>query len=411
MVEMEKSKKPWENKALSKFVKSFGRDKKILVVVAILFVIIITGLIVIYRLHEEDHLYMYKGKNLMVNEKSLHFEIKNELKEQVLSGQFWKSKLNKRLPYDCSKVKGFQGTLCLYWKRIMKLSVISQSWSALNMSCYKVSWLREKEDLEEQDCFDMKGSTWFGGGLMSDDGWPLNQLSFSKQPFVTGNSQNQSAFGEVLDKYWVSSNGVGIFVDDGSEIQISINKTPMNSSNEEANQLCIYSKAKTSNLKYTVCVAPNMTAIHQNALPLINPPPKRLQKNQTLVNFTTPIWSTRSFLNSDYNQDKLIKFSNNISKFEHETLLIDIAWENQVGDLSFDANKFPNVSSLMNSLHSLNFKVCLAVHTYIEPRSPFFQEARLKEYLVKENEGQVPGLTLWTKESLENKSIYFNKYS
>ena len=401
-MEKEKKKKPWNNKVLEKFLKSFIIDKKLLITVVFLFVAIITVLLALYRLHENDNFYIYRRKNLFVNAKTMSFEFKNELQNSVMKGNFWKSKLKKSLPYDCSQEEETSpGDLCFHWRREMKVRIESRTWESLNVTCYDIFWTPMKRGLKLKDCFDMKEASWFGGGLIAGGGWPLNRMSFGPRPFVTGTADDKNLFGGVVEKYWLNSKGVGLFVADLSDIKVSINQDLGVGKIE--NQLCLYSGPLSRNLNYTVCVASNMKNLHQNKYLLNSSLPIPVQNN-TLLDFSSPVWSTRRFNDSfTYNQENIHIFANRISKFDHKTFLMESGWEDVVGNLCFDLERFADTTRLFDHLHDLNFSVSLAVHTYLEPKSPHFQEASHKGFLMKNPNSQVPGLTLWTLEPYSKK--------
>lgn len=53
--------------------------------------------------------------------------------------------------------------------------------------------------------------------------WPVEGETRRESPFITGDHLNNGSFfaGGVLEKYWLVSNGVGIFVDNDTPLHYS----------------------------------------------------------------------------------------------------------------------------------------------------------------------------------------------
>ena len=88
--------------------------------------------------------------------------------------------------------------------------------------CYTIHWTSLDEDLHPYDCYDFGDSSWYGGGELFTDRWPLNKVSMDMVPFVSYDvGLKQKNFGSVLERFWFSSNGFGIFVEDKSPLHVS----------------------------------------------------------------------------------------------------------------------------------------------------------------------------------------------
>ena len=342
----------------------------------------------IYYLHDEETLYLYKGNHITINDKNLHFELTNYLNKPVLKGHFWRSKWNKVLPYDCSAYNSSRDDVCLYWKKLMKLQITTQNFPHFNSSCYKVNWSKIKNDLQQQDCFDLKDSYWFGGGVVEGPEWVLNRLVSLREKFVVRGYQHKG----IIDKSWYTSSGVAIFVDESSDIEISINAPSKPRSNNTVGQFCLFNGH--SNLKYTICVTPSIRVAREIFSPLIG----KLREppfNATRINFSAPFWSDRYIKTPNFHESNVLSYINQIAKYEHKTILMENDFQQNVGDLSFNEKQFPNISKMVDRLHKLNFKISFPVHTYLEPKSEFFKIALEKDYLIKIQDKWNPALTFW----------------
>ena len=408
MLETKEKKRAWKIFNCSLLKEKKNNERKLLAFVVFLFIVIIGGLIVIYCFHEEELYYIFKGRNLVVNEKTLDFEFYNHKKEIVASGTFWKSRPKDRLPYDCSFEESRSKDLCLLWKKITKLNVVQKS-IRNDSNCYEVTW-SSSSDEGQHDCFNLGQARWFGGGLIEGREWSLQKHSISRRKFLTGKLAHNSLFGPVLERYWLNSNGVAIVVAENSPLEISIKqKESLYVKNSSDSQFCLYAipdKVRNySDLMYTVCVAPDITEVHKVALPLALESANLSTHDIPDEMFINPFWSTWSSFKTNYNEAILLKFGSEIAAkgYGHGLMLVDDGWEYHHGDMVFDRYKFPNPTTMIDSLHQQGFKVSLVVHSQLNTDSFSFHEAILNDYLVNDAGGHVPGLTKWSAEAFKNR--------
>lgn len=106
-----------------------------------------------------------------------------------------------------------------------------------------------------------------------------------------------------------------------------------------------------------------------------------------------PVWSTWARYKVDVNEAVVTQFANEIldngfkGQFE-----LDDDWEECYGALTFNtnANKFPNIKKLTDSLHEKGFRVTLWVHPFINVGcEKYFNDAKSKGRLVADQNGDV----------------------
>lgn len=70
---------------------------------------------------------------------------------------------------------------------------------------------------------------------------------------------------------------------------------------------------------------------------------------------TYPTYSTWAKYKSDINQEKVVEFTNKIldNKYLMGQIEIDDKWETCYGSLTFDKQKFPNITQLTDYIHSI----------------------------------------------------------
>src|SRR6218665_346829 len=379
------------------------KECKLLAFVIFLFAIIIAGLVIIYHFHEEEFYYIYRGQNIVVNEKTLDITISNSNGKPVLFGHLWRSRPAGNLPYDCSEIDLDGRGLCLLWRRLERLEIHPSRND--NATCYDVRWLALSKEVTQSDCFELDDANWYGGGIsMKFDGWPLEKSSLFKRPFVSSALHDENGFGPVLERYWLSSKGVAIVIEENSPLHVSVNS--FNSIlNKTDRQLCIYSdfnhatysnaqSGVSADLSYTICIADDVQKVHAAALPLFVTKRQEGAPKALLLN---PIWSTWSYFKDIYNQSMLENSVMDINRngFHPNLVMIDDGWEEQYGDLDFVASKFHNAKDMMQFIHQHVQKVSLWTHSRLNVDSQAFRVATRKGFLLRDARGDVPGLTRW----------------
>ena len=87
--------------------------------------------------------------------------------------------------------------------------------------CLQVTWEGLADDVTQADCFELgEGVRCHGGGLLNNAVWPLERAVVPRQSFLTGARGAGGALGPVLERYWVTSRGVTILVEDDSPLQV-----------------------------------------------------------------------------------------------------------------------------------------------------------------------------------------------
>ena len=147
-----------------------------------------------------------------------------------------------------------------------------------------------------KDCVKVKSSSWYGGSETFVQKWPLNRHDIPSSPYLTTDLPKH--FGNVLERYFLSSEGVSIYFPDEIPLYVSL---------VDNDRICFESKytevrfgpsyknetAGDLELSYRVCVGENPKMIHQFATSKISegfiPRPQSLPDVKV---FQYPIWST-----------------------------------------------------------------------------------------------------------------------
>lgn len=385
--------------AVAQILQANKREWKLMGFVLLLFILLVAVLATVYHLQLKELPPVHQSHNATVSLTALHMEIRNTDGRIVLFGALWKNLPERPSPFDYSSSE----RMCLVWKNLKKLEV--EHFESGLGTCHRIIWSAMSQDGQEHtDCFALGDDVrWFGGGILKRGNSTLESLSLPRQPLVTAHIHDQGMFGSVVERYWLSSEGVAILVDPESSFEFSINAFD-DLQNATDRQLCLYSarqhsgpyaKRRETGLNYTICVSDNIGQVRVDTLPILVPNMTTKQLPRFL--FESPVWSTWAYLKDSYNQSDLSQFSGQIvaDGFSRGLFMVDDGWEDAEGDLEFARSKFPRSKVLIEDLHAKGFHVSLNFRMQVSVKSRSFHNATVLNSLVRDFGGDVPSLTRW----------------
>ena len=114
--------------------------------------------------------------------------------------------------------------------------------------------------------------------------------------------------------------------------------------------------------------------------------------------FKGPQYNTWIELIYDQNQKDILEYAENIinNDFPAGVLMIDDNWQEDYGKWEFHQGRFHNPKEMIESLHSMGFKVMLWICPFVSPDSDIYRELKAKKYLIQEKGGsQDPLIVRW----------------
>lgn len=213
---------------------------------------------------------------------------------------------------------------------------------------------------------------WFAGPEQKEQYWPIQNSKLQKYSIVAKEKDNSA----ISERYWVNSGGWYIYV--AAEVPLFVDYH-----NSLDNHLCLiaevadpYSTRRTRNiLKYDVWFFDNAKIAHQHAVENYLGKPSGIPDYRMIK---LPIWSTWARLMREFTPHSLFAFANEINdnEFPNAQFDIDDLWEVCYGSLTVDETKLPHYKDLIQSLHSLGFRVSTWVHPFINKNcEPWYSEA------------------------------------
>lgn len=267
------------------------------------------------------------------------------------------------------------------------------------ISCNTYNWQMEGDPLkvEFEDCFSLNDAYWYGGAeAYLQQYWPINNQTYlPHKPYLTGLFGVSSS---VMERYWLSSNGVAIIVNQSIPLFVSMNKTAicfLASSNPP------YSKHYIVKLSYDICSIDKgqyddqyLQNFHLNMLNKYYSKPNDIPDE---LMFKRPIWSTWANYKRDITQNIVIDFAREIKSNDYPNcqLEIDDKWQTEYGDFEFDSKKFPDVKAMVKELNSLGYRTTLWIHPFANVESKNFYIQAFNFYWVRAQNGLFPALTFW----------------
>ena len=271
--------------------------------------------------------------------------------------------------------------------------------------CYKLSWRRLLGTSELVSCFDLGGALWYGGSEMLTQLWPSSLQTADMKPYLSMDQlqdRSASAYGSVLERYWISSSGFAIHAPNEVPLHASLNENG-------DHRLCLkadYHKyyPRTGDLEknedgfpsltYYICQARDVVEVHQLASPLFYYRPSSLPDERM---FRFPVWSTWARYKVHVSQSAVMEYAKEINHhgFPNSQIEIDDMWTPSYGEYVFDEKKFPSPEKMISELKEMNFRVTAWATPFTNVDSPAFTEGSSKGFFLKDTETGQPGLVKW----------------
>ena len=302
------------------------------------------------------------------------------------------------VPTDCSADGDNSSNICLQWPNDRRLTVTSEVIGfEQDVQCYNINWQAiDSQDQVLTDCFDIGSSHWYGGYQDTNQYWPFERNSLNQSDYLSHDGF-YPGIGNVLERYFVSSTGIGIFVDNDVPLYFSLNRP-------KQGQMCFTAKYtpspylnptnKLPSLKYTVCDSRNVKVTHIAMSEMFIPRPTGIPHADV---FRYPIWSTWAQYHYDINQVNVLQYAKDIKHYNFTCAQVEIddVWTPHYGDYEFDTAKFPNAAQMIADIKKLGYNVTVWVHPFFNNDGEGFREAEAKGYLVKKFNSDTAELTSW----------------
>ncbi|EDO45756.1 predicted protein, partial [Nematostella vectensis] len=247
-----------------------------------------------------------------------------------------------------------------------------------------------------QDDFRLDKMHWFGGSELYMQAWPLEKAEINMQPYIPSDTilnflSNRTAYGGVLERYWLNSNGIAIVVDEEVPLLIAINDSNNNKFSMKASWVEYGKPVATVQLSYRVCIGENIKDVHQYVMRNLYTLSTSIP-NQSI--FKYPIWSTWAQYGKSVNQTSVLEYLQNLRKFNFtgSQIEIDDMYSTAYGDFDFDPEKFPDPLSMVQQIHDAGFAVTMWVYPFANVGSEAFHKGM--PYWVN-GPGGLPGLVKW----------------
>lgn len=268
--------------------------------------------------------------------------------------------------------------------------------------CAFVEINSHRQDISAGVCLYFGTDFIYGGSELQYQRWPIpRNISLPIQPFTTNDIVpfNQS-FGNVIERYWISSSGFGVYVEGEIPLFASVLQSP---NPKLAPEICLFvrnpiqvtgQQLQHRVMKLHMCKTDNILETHKVMSNKFIMKPKG-QPDHRMIR--SPIWSTWAKYKTDINQEKVLEYAKDIVKhgFSNSQIEIDDMFSTHYGDFDFESKKFPNPSEMIAKLKELGFRITVWITPFANLDSSVFTEGMEKAFWLKDLTGEVPALVKW----------------
>ncbi|XP_043204283.1 myogenesis-regulating glycosidase-like isoform X2 [Amphibalanus amphitrite] len=385
------------------------------VAMALLFTVIIASIVVIvlqYNIHKSKYALLGRFK-FSEQERRLRL-LSPEGEEQARI--FIASEVpSDDLPYDCGLHRSTrvshtskylaestsQGRgVCLEWKNQARVTLEQVSPERLNCSgpvcrgiqCFRVDWRSLSPTVDLMDCLSLKepaGQTWYGSAeSAAADSWPLGTADQPLAPLVTGDT-SQHAFGNVVQRSFLSSNGVGVytFTNESMFVRVDVTEGRLCLGNVRRPFPYRYPAEDHLTMLYSICTAPNIMQMHQFGTHVLNPYSRRIEETRRKVwpSFDQIVYHFPGG-GGVYTQDQVIAYGADISnrRYGSGVLVLDSHWQAHQGDIQFDRKRFSNAWKANELLQRQGLELAVTISPVVELKSANIEYGIDKQLWVRE---------------------------
>lgn len=287
-------------------------------------------------------------------------------------------------------------TLTIEWHRYATLHIERKTINSAQ--CHVISWEPLSKDFVPLDCISLSGAFWYGGSELHAQRWPLSDTNLKMQEFVSEDVVVKwSSFGNVLEPFWINSNGVAVYVNTSVPLYVSFNES-------NSGKMCFKSQFSDSypqnsenifpSLKYMICKGENIQSIFKILRPVLMDKPKDMPDIRMMK---SPIWSTWAKYKVNIDQEKVLKYADEIVDhgFTNSQLEIDDMYTTKYGDFDFDPRKFDDPINMVKQLKAKGFRTTVWVTPFANLDSKAFEEGLQKGYWLQDKSRNVPMLVKW----------------
>ena len=233
------------------------------------------------------------------------------------------------------------------------------------------------------DCFLIGQDHWYGGAEILNDRWTIEKGPTRMQHYLSNDiGMVRDGWGNVLERYWLSSKGVSITVDDEVPLNVGVNISRLCFKGDYFNTTYQNPDHLRPYLKYRVCLSQDVLAAHLFIASRQFTPAKQIP-NKLL--FEKPVWSSWAQFHKAINQEKVIQYAKDIKRhgFVGCQIEIDDGYDKHYGDFSFDSDKFPSPLDMSRKVGALGFNLTTWVTPFTNKDSLDYKEGLDKGYFVK----------------------------
>ncbi|WP_214317574.1 TIM-barrel domain-containing protein [Nonomuraea sediminis] len=240
---------------------------------------------------------------------------------------------------------------------------------------YQLSWVVQGGSSDRLGlAYDLKSAGhWYGhgetetpqGGPYTDQPWPLSSGTVKHAAFGPASY-------EMLDPFWYTSSGAGLWVDTGATMDVSLNAGEGQFVVESPNRY-----------QATVFVEANPREVYRDYIGIVGKP---RQSDATYEQYAKPLWNSWAQFYTKVNQEKLLDYATDLhdSGLGGHAIQLDDKWESKYGNLTFDATAYPDPKGMSDKIHAMGFDFGVWVTLWINLDSDNYQYAVDHDYLLKD---------------------------
>ena len=220
------------------------------------------------------------------------------------------------------------------------------------------------------------GGHWYGGPVDQAHLWPLEVHEWSADPFLATSNH--------ATPFWMTSSGVGIFLDTYDDIAASIN--------HGGDGLFRLAYLRSPAMHYTIFVGQNIAEARDLFTTAVGKPKKRAPD----FVFERPVWGTWCQYFGKVRQSDVLDYARHIHDgcWPASFVIVDDGWQTHYGDNQFNS-KFPDPKAMVDEVRRLGYRLALWVENFANADSDRYRQGEPKGGLIRDAATGQPALIRW----------------
>uniref|UniRef100_A0A914VBD5 Uncharacterized protein n=1 Tax=Plectus sambesii TaxID=2011161 RepID=A0A914VBD5_9BILA len=251
-----------------------------------------------------------------------------------------------------------------------------------------------------KDVIDLNGGGhWYGGPELGNQTFPIDDSAYGMFPYVTGDVNNYGAAGSGIERFWLCSNKMVVYVP--QEVPLWVAHKDRHLSLQAQITDSVYDNfysSQSPTLAYSLFIPKDKNVslkdFLMSVLGTLYDKPTGMPDRRMIAQ---PVWTTWARYKAAISQESTLAYAQEIKDHNYpiSQLELDDAWATKYGDFTFDPIKFPDPKGMIEKLRAQDIRLTIWIHPFINKDSVNGSNPALFPFFLQKPEGGPCEVSWW----------------